>query len=56
MEHQVKNLYMVWQKGWTNRYYVAANCQLEAVEKIAAIDDGADMTRLNVEYIAEVYT
>ena len=56
MEQQVKNLYMVWAKGWTSRNYVAANSQQEAVEKIAAMYDDIDMTRLNVEYIAEVYT
>lgn len=55
MEQQVKNLYMVWAKGWTRRNYVVANSQQEAVEKIATMDDGADMTKLNVEYIDEVF-
>lgn len=56
MEQQVKNLYMVWAKGWTSRCYVAAHCQQDAVELIAPMYDDIDMTKLNVEYVAEVYT
>jgi hypothetical protein len=53
MEIKTSNLYKVSYDGW--RVYVAAECQQEAIDKVAEDYATEDRLHFNVEWVSVVY-
>lgn len=54
MEQKITNLYRINMRGWSSSSYVAADCQHDAIEKVAEIYDTENKFQFNVEFVAEV--
>ena len=54
MEQKITNLYRINMRGWSSSSYVAADCQHDAIEKVADFYDTENKFHFNVEFVAEV--